>query len=606
MRLAMFCAMWNEEIVKHYYSGLHHWAVETNNIVDVFSCYGRVGKQSAFNRGSYSIYDFPDLKDYDGIILMYTNINDEDVRAHIMDKIDQAGIPCVLLDYDMQGMSSIYMDQGSYIYQMVEHLVKEHGCQRFCYIGGPDQNLESEMRLDGFLRATADYGVEAPAKWQFKRMYDWNDGVEVAKILLRDRFIMPDAIVSPNDDMAARAWATQLEAGIQVGTQVKVTGFDRYFLGEYYAPTLTTIQRPKGSLAYNACKLLEDYHGEKHIKNNATLFFGQTCGCCGQMGMQQGDREFRRSVFKRFNSDSDFDGISEAMEAGVLGDEGVLTMVEAMRESFSEVKEGCMDVYLLPDLVQYSCYMEGTYTHATEVYNLIDDGRVKCKEANGNVYVYAPIHFMDHVYGYCRFRDIPFLLEGGNLRNLATTLGYSLELLVQRQRYLQANTELQKLYETDHLTGVYNRHGMHKHAEAMLEESRSKGQGFLAIFVDVDGLKKVNDVYGHEAGDVLIQLVGHSLTEVAPEEMKVFRYGGDEFLVLGATPSDEGFVDDFRRQVDARISRKAERMHLPYEVGASIGSAQTAPDEFLPLDQIIKNADYAMYAVKLQRHQQRK
>lgn len=72
---------------------------------------------------------------------------------------------------------------------------------------------------------------------------------------------------------------------------------------------------------------------------------------------------------------------------------------------------------------------------------------------------------------------------------------------------------------------------------------------------DIDGLKKINDQYGHEAGDVAIRIVGHSATMAADENTKVFRYGGDEFLIL--RNGDEDF-EPYQERVKEQIRERQE------------------------------------------------
>ncbi len=620
MKIAMYCTMWNEEVVRYYYNGVNRWAQETGNIVDVFTCYGRIGMENPFNAGAYSMYDYPDLYGYDGAILMLTNINEPSVREKIISNVKKHRLPCVVLDSQVEGFSSISIDQEYYMHELTWHLLEEHNVKKIAYIGAFSDNVESSARYKGFSTAVREAGVTVPEEWIFERHFAWNDGIDVAKILLKDRENFPEAIVCSNDNMAIGVCEALQSAGMEVGKDCLVTGFDRYYLGENYAPSLTTISRPREEFIYEACKMLENYSGVKHRKAKGSIFLGQSCGCgskdCPNNSIVSGieykclakedEREFRRDVFLRFNRDSDFDEVVSSVEEGTLFSDDVADIVDAMRPKFDSLKEGELEIHLTPDFLDYtedSKRAEDVLRGAADIHVLFSDSESMDASVRGHAYVYAPVHFMDRVFGFYIFRDMPYLLENRNLRNLCTTMGYSFEIMIQRQRYRVANNELEKLYETDNLTGTFNRHGLTKHAERMFMEARRKGTGFLVVFVDVDGLKKVNDVHGHEAGDIVIEIVGKSTMEMAPKGARVFRYGGDEFLMLSPYPGEEAY-QEFYDGLMQTIASKAEKLHLPYHCGASVGRAVAPSGEMHPLEYYIKQADHAMYEIKLKRHEE--
>ena len=93
MRIAAFGTMWNEEVMMYYYRGLNNWARERSAIVDLFVCYGRTNMDNPFNVGEYAIYDFPDLSEYDGVIMIASNINGEG-KTDFQDSGGQGSMCC--------------------------------------------------------------------------------------------------------------------------------------------------------------------------------------------------------------------------------------------------------------------------------------------------------------------------------------------------------------------------------------------------------------------------------------------------------------------------------------------------------------------------------
>lgn len=160
----------------------------------------------------------------------------------------------------------------------------------------------------------------------------------------------------------------------------------------------------------------------------------------------------------------------------------------------------------------------------------------------------------------------------------------------------QANEEIQQLSITDELTGLLNRRGFYLLAEPALEAARRHGHGCLLAFFDVDGLKRVNDAHGHDAGDDLIRDFAAVLRNTLRKSDIIARMGGDEFCVL-VTELD-GESEGLRDRVLEAMRSFATTEHRPYRLSASVGLAQGGPGEPVTLDGLLAHADELMYADK--------
>lgn len=596
MKIAAFGTMWNEEVMRYYYDGLNQWAKETGGIVDLFVCYGNPNMDNPYNMGEYAIYDYPDFAEYDGAIMIASNINEKTVRESLEKRIRESELPCVVMDHEIEGFSRIYIDQEYYIRQIVKHLVEKHGAKKLCYIGGLASNVEGSARRAGFYNGMKESGLYIRNDWVFEKSFLYNDGYDVMKKLLCNRDDLPDAIVCANDDMAGGVCEALHEAGIEVGKDCMVTGFDQYFMGENFSPSLTTVARPRESIAYNACKMLEKYEGVMAKKERAKLFWGQSCGCGASHN--KNDEEFRREVFNTFNNRDMLSSMLEQMEENMITRASISAMMRGMEDVFGRFKEGRCRIYLQPDIEERPKSVYNTYRTCTKEYTLWQEEK-HVGDVHGHAYIYVPIHFLDHLYGYCVLRDVPQLMRNKELYNFTKSIGFSMENMVQKKKYAAVNNKLQVLYETDYLTGAYNRHGIAKYANEMLCNARANGKQLQVIFVDIDGLKSINDQFGHEAGDVVIQIVGHAACEIADDNTKVFRYGGDEFLVLH---EGEGEFDIFCGLVEKAVEKRSKEMCLPYKVSASIGHVIAVPGEQKTLEEYVKDADHIMYTIKQERH----
>ena len=134
------------------------------------------------------------------------------------------------------------------------------------------------------------------------------------------------------------------------------------------------------------------------------------------------------------------------------------------------------------------------------------------------------------------------------------------------------------------------------HAISMAERHRWT---LAVMFLDLDGFKAINDTYGHSAGDSVLKEVAKRLLENAREVDTVCRNGGDEFLYLLVDPQEIGNVERIAENVLKNIARPISIEGLRIVIKASIGIA-VYPDDGNTGEQLIKNADTAMYRAKNQ------
>lgn len=166
-----------------------------------------------------------------------------------------------------------------------------------------------------------------------------------------------------------------------------------------------------------------------------------------------------------------------------------------------------------------------------------------------------------------------------------------------------ANEEISRLSVTDELTGLNNRRGFYLLAEQKLRGAHHLGHNCVLAFLDVDGLKRVNDEQGHDVGDALIKDVAAVLRQVRRESDIVARLGGDEFCVM-VTERDAGTAAVKERLAEAFRSFN-ETGDRPYRLSASVGLVQAPVAEHATLDELLAQADELMYADKKSRRSRR-
>jgi diguanylate cyclase (GGDEF)-like protein len=172
--------------------------------------------------------------------------------------------------------------------------------------------------------------------------------------------------------------------------------------------------------------------------------------------------------------------------------------------------------------------------------------------------------------------------------------------LEQREKELSvANAQLLVMSSTDALTGVANRRSLEERLHDMWEHSQRLHEPLSLVMCDIDHFKHVNDDYGHQAGDAVLQQFAKLLQDEAREIDKVGRYGGEEFVLL--LP---GTVLDAAVTFAERIRERVEKYAFTFEDGQSLHRTMSCGVAAWPhprvgdQDALIKAADDALYVAK--------
>lgn len=191
------------------------------------------------------------------------------------------------------------------------------------------------------------------------------------------------------------------------------------------------------------------------------------------------------------------------------------------------------------------------------------------------------------------------LLDGAASQAIRDLLKRALQCAT-KQYMLQ--TELSNLALKDELTGLYNRRGFLALADRQLRLARRSGRSLLLFFMDVDGLKEINDTLGHAGGDAALKCMAEALEMTFRDSDVIARLGGDEFAVLAieASGQNETTIED----------RLTEYLNSPgrmdsHKFSFSLGAARFDPWNPTSLRELIAEADQAMYEQKRRRSSQR-
>jgi diguanylate cyclase (GGDEF)-like protein len=197
------------------------------------------------------------------------------------------------------------------------------------------------------------------------------------------------------------------------------------------------------------------------------------------------------------------------------------------------------------------------------------------------------------------------------LSQVATTVNQLLNRIsVDRQQIEQINRQLQEelaertrteqvlQYSSEHdvLTGLYNR----RYFETALARVRQTGAvGVGVICCDLDGLKLVNDTFGHAAGDIMLQRTAAMLRRLLPESALIARVGGDEFIALLAAVDESLLQQVYKHCNDSKESGAKASQEFPLQISVGYRFRSQCQPGSKELDQMLKEADDEMYRQKL-------
>jgi len=159
---------------------------------------------------------------------------------------------------------------------------------------------------------------------------------------------------------------------------------------------------------------------------------------------------------------------------------------------------------------------------------------------------------------------------------------------------------IERLSMIDQLTGLPNRRSFNGRMQVEWNQAIKEQKPISILIADIDRFKQINDTYGHQQGDIVLQIIAKTLQQAFDHPVDfVVRWGGEEFIVLLSDTPLSGAMD-----IAERIRNSIEKLEIPYYEGViikltvSIGVNSLIPEQNSSINAFISNADKALYAAK--------
>ena len=603
----------DEEYPYHIISGINDYVRENDLNISYFAAFGGIVDSQYFDAGEHSIYCLPDFSRYDGVLLLTNTFSNSVVRNHIINRVQKSGTPTVIFECkDYEEFHDISIDNYSVMKSLVEHLIRVHGVRVFNFVAGPASNPEAKERYRAFRDVLEEHGIEFDERRFYQGLFRSYDGLKAIESFMETGLEMPDAFVCANDSMALTVMDTLKRLGYSVPRDIIVTGFDHTFNAQNSFPTLTTVKRPLYYSGRKSCSILLDLMNGTQCSKSTVLeaeaVFAQSCGC--DVSNNGPASDFMRSSFERLSRTYIGVHILNRLIAGLAGARNIEDCVNAIEQMVKNLKIRHFSLCLTEDWesAHHTLSFTGRETTLPDYMVAVmiwDNGERKGPirfpgqqlfpeplTTGGNVSYFIPLHFDERYLGYYIISNDDFPIYSLLCHTITMSIGNAID-------------NVSKLNILDPLCKVYNRNGFMRMAEEVFQSCAARKTRLMLSFIDMDGLKSVNDQYGHQEGDFAIQQMADAISSCCRGKTDLCaRIGGDEFVVLcpDILTEDGSF---FEKRLVKRLDDLNARISKPYQITASIGSVVVIPSPNDRLSDLIKEADANMYIKKKERKRNR-
>jgi diguanylate cyclase (GGDEF)-like protein/PAS domain S-box-containing protein len=174
---------------------------------------------------------------------------------------------------------------------------------------------------------------------------------------------------------------------------------------------------------------------------------------------------------------------------------------------------------------------------------------------------------------------------------------FQIQDITERKR---AEAAIHTLSLVDELTGLYNRRGFLAFSQQNLASVQRTNKALVVVYADLDGLKQINDTFGHQAGDRALLKTADILRETFRSSDVLARLGGDEFTVL-ATVEQDGGTESLIARLEQQVGDWNATKAVPYDLSISVGVAAMDRNNDSTIEELLARADKAMYENKRRR-----
>lgn len=566
--------------------------------------------------GEETVFSLIDYDIVDAMVLLDDSIKRSDVKERILDAAKAHNVPTLAVMRANEKEASVYFDDALGFESITKHVLEVHKPKTVHFMAGFRENEVSDRRRDAFCKAMRECGIQVDLEKDISYGDFWSTPTEAAvkKLIEEDR--VPGAIICANDVMAITTCNVLRQAGIKVPEEVVVTGYDGIEDIYYSIPQITSCECDYAILADRVVELLLEVTDGKVLTESykvaPKIHLSQSCGCGkGVFRSLAAERDKMRNktyyVEEKGKQLADIvafmQGLTEPEEIGkVLGEypvDGVsIVLYESTLDTAIDpfepmsVRLDAVKRILLCDSEDKTGKLPIAFA-ANERKNIYAD-----KMQDPYPIMFFALYSQQTPLGYIcthfgsyeeiNYSQIPQMVSYlSQASNSMRSLRYQKRLLKQ----------IEMLYCYDGLTGLLSRNAFYKEYDAMVE-AMGPDDRLSILMADLNDLKKINDVYGHNEGDHAIRIVADCIRNIMPENSLYCRYGGDELIAVTTKPIVE---DELRRRCNEYLDNINKTSGRLYTISAGTGVVSVNAEEAKDFERVLVSVDSEMYLDKVQK-----
>jgi len=622
-KIALIAASYDGESLDAVINGIKKRLDGSSMDLYVFLCFPSFGLDAPDNIANYNIFSLPNYEEYDGFIFAINVVQGYEMLKKYHQPLLQCGKPMVSLEYKMDGVPTIVPDGYDAEYRLVEHLIKEHGCRTLNYIGGSPEHPDNVLRKKAYVDALTANGIPVEERRIRDYSYMETDGHQAYNDFKALGIETPDAVVCANDSMALGYCLEAELDGKCPPEDFLITGYDNDDSSRSFTPLISTVDKNVGDMGYLGCdvlmRLLNKEKVEQVISHEQALVLRGSCGCYSPEELVQWDnRQLQRQILLRVREETEYyETLNMVRQNLAISDsEGLFNfyLLEVMRKFpmyghcmcvnqniYYGTQPIGMEIFSKYDEEQYifSCMKQGVEEVEVRLIKTEDlvPPCLQQQDEETHVYMCMALHRFGACIGYVVFVDAKGVLHRKMGLYMMGAINSAYSNLRNLENLRKMNKRLDAVYVKDALTDMYNRFGYMRDGYEMYEKCKAYGKPLMVMFMDMDRLKEINDIYGHSHGDNALIMFSGVLKSCAGEDKIAVRYGGDEFLIIGQV-EDKDEAERFKEKLEKALEAANAESGLPYQIEASIGYVLTDPKSATELDDYVEEADTLMYEVK--------
>lgn len=621
-KIAVLGNGWYNKGLMDIYRGMKKYAESRGIDLYFFLTYSQFRETKEYNNGEFNIHRLPNFKDFDGVVFVPGSISSMQEVERVRKQLVSDHIPAVSVGMELEGLGFVSCDDYKSMRILCNHILTEHEVGSVAIMAGHRDSDESNMRVKAITDSFSEKGITIDEQNIYYCNWEVSTVKRVTEKFITKKGRLPDIIMCANDYSAMTVCLTLAEAGYSVPEDVLVTGFDNVDTARAFSPSITTLAQPNEKIGYECLELLYEMAETGEVGRReclCELITGESCGCDDSEQADKARRKLANDSFVQAEDNINFEWVNSNIENTIFKTKKFEELSGVLQNHFQRFHEYEGDGFAV---VLEHTYKQNIYSQTAELKSVgfgksmevlvgVDDEETFTEssfdpvklvprykdDGRPHTYMFASFHSKNNIFGYIVFRDQMQHMVDRSLYAYVTRMGELFEKYRKTMRLDMVNSELMELSVKDSLTGLYNRLGYENVVKPRFDEIHLLGRKNAILFMDINRMKYINDTFGHMQGDMAIRIVASVISECISNDWMAIRYGGDEFLIIGAC-DDEQSLQYICERLSSTVAKRGEEMKLPYKLSASAGYMLSTPYDEKSIEEYVSLADEYMYKRK--------